>query len=321
MREKKVFGERTAAKEKREVRRKYLLLSEGSQTEPIYFSCLADNSSSLGISSLVQIVQLERSSFEIGLSNPKTLAKYLISKLNETDKTFIYGSLINAVMDVLNTFDIFLRWQGLSLMIENELKDYVSCELKKTLEDTIDIGLIKTTVMRAVIHLRNKFGYLSAMVIESGDIEASLNGQLITFDSEVDKICLVVDRDRKSFSTEQYDTVMKICREHNIKLFVSNPCFEFWLLLHVCNPNTLDIKKLQRNENIPGSEPKKTYSETELIKYVSNYKKSSFNPLGFINKIDNAIRNEKLKKKKLEELKNNVGTNIGTLIEEMRTFS
>lgn len=111
MREKKVFGERTATKEKREVRRKYLILSEGSQTEPIYFSCLADNSSSLGISSLIQIVQLERSSFEIGLSNPKTLAKYLISKLNETDKTFIYGSLINAVMDVLNTFDIFMRWQ------------------------------------------------------------------------------------------------------------------------------------------------------------------------------------------------------------------
>ena len=321
MREKKVFGERTATKEKREVRRKYLILSEGSQTEPIYFSCLADNSSSLGISSLIQIVQLERSSFEIGLSNPKTFAKYLISKLNETDKTFIYGSLINAVMDVLNTFDIFMRWQGLSMMIENELKDFVKFELKKALEDTIDIGLIKTTVMRAVIHLRNKFGYLSAMVIESGDIEDSLNGQLITFDSEVDKICLVVDRDRKSFSAEQYDAVMKICRENDIKLFVSNPCFELWLLFHVCNPDTLDISKLKKNEKIPGLEPKKTYSETELIKYVSNYKKNSFDPLVFINKIDNAICNEKLFTEKLDELKNDVGTNIGTLIEEMRTFN
>ena len=44
-----------------------------------------------------------------------------------------------------------------------------------------------------------------------------------------------------------------------------------------------------KNEKIPGLEPKKTYSETELIKYVSNYKKNSFDPLVFINKIDNAM--------------------------------
>ena len=72
MREQKTFGKRTAVSGGKEVHRKYLILSEGFQTEPIYFSALRAYSEALGISSLVDIIPIERSSLEKGFSNPNT---------------------------------------------------------------------------------------------------------------------------------------------------------------------------------------------------------------------------------------------------------
>lgn len=45
-----------------------------------------------------------------------------------------------------------------------------------------------------------------------------------------DKVWLVLDRD--TWSKEVLDTVWHRCRELRFNFAVSNPCFEYWLLLH-----------------------------------------------------------------------------------------
>jgi hypothetical protein len=49
---------------------------------------------------------------------------------------------------------------------------------------------------------------------------------------------IVIDRDYKSHSLEQMKGIMQQCNDKGYKCFVTNPLFEFWLLLHLT-----DIKK------------------------------------------------------------------------------
>lgn len=65
---------------------------------------------------------------------------------------------------------------------------------------------------------------------------------------EGDQLCIVVDRDKNSFTNEQYDKLLKAEKNEEIRFCVSNPCFEFWLLLHFSDCSEYDNSKLKENE-------------------------------------------------------------------------
>lgn len=66
MREVRKFAERTRTRTSDEVRKKYLLVFEGSNTEPIYFEAVHNAQTKLNISPLIEIIPLERSRDEQG---------------------------------------------------------------------------------------------------------------------------------------------------------------------------------------------------------------------------------------------------------------
>ena len=74
-----------------------------------------------------------------------------------------------------------------------------------------------------------------------------IHEQKILFSKEIDSICLIVDRDEDSFlctsEHEQYHYVIEKCHEHGIQFFITNPCFEFWLLMHFDEVNLVNRKK------------------------------------------------------------------------------
>jgi len=49
-------------------------------------------------------------------------------------------------------------------------------------------------------------------------------------DTETDDIIAVFDADRNSL--EKIEKAKELCSENNIKMYISNPSFEYWLLLH-----------------------------------------------------------------------------------------
>ena len=57
--------------------------------------------------------------------------------------------------------------------------------------------------------------------------------------------------------------VLKTCREKGFRFYVSNPCFEFWLLLHFDEVFDLDRDKLLENPQVTA---KRRYTEHELRK-------------------------------------------------------
>lgn len=97
-----------------------------------------------------------------------------------------------------------------------------------------------------LIKYLNKESEVVNIVTDISDIIKSTSS--ITYDENIDKICLVIDRDKDSFistpNNRQYEYVVKTCKKKGFGLYVTNPCFEFWLLLHFDEVFCLDRDKL-----------------------------------------------------------------------------
>ena len=50
---------------------------------------------------------------------------------------------------------------------------------------------------------------------------------------ELDEFCILIDRDKEAHSEADMLELMEYCKEKQYKCYVANPCFEFWLLLHL----------------------------------------------------------------------------------------
>ena len=141
----------------------------------------------------------------------------------------------------------------------------------------------------------------------------------LTYAEGFDKICLIVDRDRESFvsvpENDQYAYVVERCKEKDFGLYVTNPCFEFWLLLHFDKVFEVDKNKLLENPKVTAN---RRYTEQELRRIWPGYKKSSYRAEELVREIDKAIENEKQFCEDIVSLKNSVGSNLGKLIENMR---
>lgn len=151
--------------------------------------------------------------------------------------------------------------------------------------------------------------------IEVSELSKRIEEADISYEEGFDRICVVVDRDKYSFTKEQYHSVLEICKREKFGFYLSNPCFEFWLLLHYEDVLTLDISELKENKIISG---KKRYAEHELCKKLKGYKKGNRKVEEVISQTDIAIENEKKFCQDIEKLEEEVGSNIGILITTMR---
>jgi hypothetical protein len=72
---------------------------------------------------------------------------------------------------------------------------------------------------------KNKF--LNELSIIGYDIE--YRKYLSKYNSDFDEFCVVVDRD----SHAHIEECLKHCKDKKYNIYITNPCFEFWLLLHI----------------------------------------------------------------------------------------
>jgi len=133
---------------------------------------------------------------------------------------------------------------------------------------------------------------------------------------EVDTVCIIVDRDVGSFSAHQYDEAVELAVSLSFRLVISNPCIELWFLLHYTDLSNYCLQSILENKK----EGSRTYTEI-LLK--NDYLGGSYNKSriqferNFKPYVPLAIRNSKSHATTLVELKENIGTSIGLLIEEM----
>lgn len=313
MRMKKPFGVRTHTKTENEPRRKYFLVYEGEKTELIYFDAVNDMREKIGINPLIELTPLIRSYSEPGWSNPKKILERILQNIAEIQTgDMTYETLISHVIDYLLEEEIIARnLQDKSIF--NILKWYYEEEANKKLSDTVSDLEQECTIIAEYLDKA------SCIPTITEDISEIIKNHTITYAEDFDKICLIVDRDRKSFicnqKIDQYNHVLETCREKKMGFYVTNPCFEFWMLLHFDEVHTLDRARLLENPRVG---KKRTHAEHELKKLLPGYQKSSYNAHKLVEKIDVAIENEKHFCEDIEKLEHTVGSNLGKLIEEMR---
>lgn len=314
MRESRTFAERTKALKSDEAIKKYFLVYEGSDTEVLYFDAVHLLREDIGINPLIELIPIIRSFSEEGWSNPKKILDRVIQNLRESkDQLISYESLLNRIMDYLYETKVITTSKVLARNIWKVMKRACNEELQKSLDDVVeDIGkdcniLIET--LREEYEIENIVEDISEIIKEGG----------LTYEEGFDKICLIVDRDKESFistpENNQYQYVLDKCREMGFQFYVTNPCFEFWLLLHFDEVFQLEKEKLLNNPKVTA---KRRYAENGLRRIYPGYSKTGYHAEPLVRDINKAIENEKEFCENIEELEASVGSNIGKLICEMR---
>ncbi len=325
MRERRNFGVRTRDKKDREPHRKYFLVFEGEKTEKIYFDKVIECRKSLNINDLLDLIPIEREYYEQGTSNPKKLVEIFIEDVNLSEVEdisrekllgWIMGDLIDkcSFLDKENVKEKI--WFNLKAIGQKLWGDDLSRKINK---DNIDSDCQE--IISSLISRMDKQFSWPEIVINIGE-GIALNHN-ITYDPELDKVCFIVDRDRKSFKEDQYRETMEICKKNKYGFYVSNPCFEFWLLLHFQESRNLsdeEKKKLLENKKSYGNRktPRRTYAENKLRGLLAGYTKNNYDVAKIISRVPDAIENEKMFCEDEALLINEVGSRIGILFQELR---
>ena len=278
--------------EKKKYLPKYFIASEGRTTEPKYFEKLNQSI----ISENVTIINLLRDYINLGNSNPTYLLKLLQEFLDNKDSEVSVAELKNKISNWNHENPGKINLD----MINEELdKLYKSNDYKIPYDELEDLfmHLFKSDVYK---DLASHFSlYFLA--------------QNVTYSPVTDSLNMVIDRDKDSFTEKQYDEVMKFCADNNVNLYVSNPNFEFWLLLHFKEIENEDKQKMFENPKVNNS---RRYLEKRLHD-ICKYTKRRFSFEPFEKNIYEAILRERNYEENVHKLKNNLGTNVGKLVEKM----
>jgi len=309
MREKKSFAQRTNILKSDEVRKKFFLVFEGEKTEHQYFEEVNHLRDKIGINPLIELIPIMRSYSEDGWSNPKKALNRLIQNLEESESGVVsYETLLNWIMDYLEGEGIVAGNRAYARKIWDTLTLICREKLKVSLDNSAEEP---EAACKKIVSLLEQESKIENLV---EDITKILKGGSLTFAEGLDRICFIADRDKESFTFDQYQDVLDKCREKGFGFYLTNPCFEFWLLMH------FDVKELDRAKlvNNPLVTAKRRYTEHELRKRLPGFQKSKYDASALVGRIDIAVENEKEFCEDIEELENNIGSNIGALIHAMR---
>ncbi len=305
MRISKPFGERV--EREREIVKKFYLIYEGVKTEVSYFQGIISYKEELKINSLIEIIPILRSYDETHFSNPKKILEILIPYLeNNPLNDLTAKSFVNYVID----------W-----LFEREYVSNKAIYNRENLKEKL-LRLFASEDSK-ILDIKKSAQVVSDFLVKDMGIENSveavnnyLQRQNVTYDSKYDRVCLIVDRDKQSFKSEQYDYVLDVCAKKGYSFYVSNPCFELWLLLHYDEILALDKGKLLKNPKEP-PRARKRFLEKKLSELMGGYNKENLDFEKLLDKVECAIENEKHFCEDVTALKNELGTNVGLLLKEL----
>jgi hypothetical protein len=209
--------------------------------------------------------------------------------------------------------------QGLE-PLEPTHKYFIACEGKRAeyqyfkglIKARIELGINPLVEVIPIRHESRTGGHPLRIIRETEQVLRDCEHYF----PEMDNVCIIVDRDAGSFIASQYDKAIDLAKSFRFRLFISNPCIELWLLLHYTDLSHYCIQMILENKK----EGRRTYTEM-LLK--DDYLNGSYNKTriqferNFKPYVHSAIMNSKCYATTLDQLKVNVGTSIGLLIEEL----
>lgn len=146
---------------------------------------------------------------------------------------------------------------------------------------------------------------------------------LQTFDNETDYFAVVLDRDCGSHSRELMQECFEVCKDRGCGYFVTNPCFEFWLLLHLCDVKTeYTIEELEKMKQNPKISNRHTVVSQEVSNRIHHAKHISLQQFekNYFPCIPDALVRVQHFKTSYPEILDDIGTNLPLLFKELKLF-
>ena len=264
-------------------RKIYFISVEGVATEVEYLQGLSDYRTELGINALVNIEVLRRKTKD-GYSAPEQV----IELLEE------YLSLREAGNNIFSD-------------IPDEIKNNFSPDFIQLYIETPESISPKE---------RNRF----ELALRKTGYDLAYRKYLSKYTSNFDEFCILIDRDAGSHSSEHMNFILKYCKENNYRCFITNPCFEFWLLLHFSDvyeeySDQLDL--IRENKKVSNAH---TFVSNELSVKAHHGKKGIAFKEKYLPHIEEAIIRASKFASDNEALITDIGCNIWILIKEMQSF-
>lgn len=134
-----------------------------------------------------------------------------------------------------------------------------------------------------------------------------------------DELWIVIDRDK--WTEQMLAQVAQYCvQKENMRLAVSNPCFELWLLLHfedIENLTESEVKQLKENKR--NSKRGDTWLVKRVRRNMKSFSKKKFKTEILMDKISKANeRAKKLDKNPQKRWPEEVGTHVYKIIENIK---
>lgn len=129
-----------------------------------------------------------------------------------------------------------------------------------------------------------------------------------------DELWMIIDTDR----WRNIPDIIQACNDlENMFVAVSNPCFEFWLLLHIKDIQEYGAEELElifRNRKTGN----RNYVDTKIVEIVGSYNKTNLKVDDFLPNIDLAVSRAKNLDQPQEEYPTKLGSHIYKLIEKIK---
>lgn len=275
--------ERETETEKIPPQKIYFLAVEGNVTEKEYFEGLSYYRTLLGINARVNVIILKRAKSDTNSAPLKVielLEEYL--QLRESNEQ---GDL-----DIPEEF------------LEKYGDDFIRTYLNSP-ED-----LAKEDIQ----------GFLSDLSSIGYDI--NYRQYLKKYGTDTDEFCVLIDRDMHSHSKENLKYCIDHCRKNHYRFFIANPCFEFWLLLHLSDVKNEYADRLDLIKDNPKVSANHTFVSREVSQKAHHGKSGIGFKQHYLSNVVTAVQRSQDFATTPEDLLDNIGCNLSILISEMMSF-
>lgn len=227
---------------------------EGNKTEQNYFEWIEKYREQLGIKARVHVHSLRRSQNDT-LSAPEHVLE-LLEEYIEIRESEVLPERMRAVIPTEYT-DAFIKQY-----MKNP--EYVDATMRDNFE----------------------------VLLQQAGIDLEYEYFLKEYSGKYDVFGVVIDRDYGTHSVTQMNRILKECKEKGYHLFVTTPCIEFWLLMHlvdVCNEYKDDMQEFRNDIR---KSKNHTFTSFEVSKFAGHSKKISEDIFKkyYLPKVDFAIR-------------------------------
>lgn len=276
--------EREAEQDKVETQKIFFLSVEGNETEKEYFEGISANRSHLGINVIVDVQVLNR---------------------RRKDTNSAPWQVIELLEEYLR-----LRENGKETIIQDIPEEFIQKYGVEFIQNFLNGGTGITKRQRNEFHTDLlKIGY-----------DIHYRKYLQKYNSKLDEFGILIDRDMQTHSETNMLECIAYCKEKNYSCYIVNPCFEFWLLLHLSDvkkeyaDKLMEIKENKRISKNHTFVSKEVSSKAHHGKYGINFSKN------YMPHIDIAMERAKTFASDELELVDNIGCNIWKLIEAMKNY-